>query len=139
MTTLTALGLTAAQGRDATITSLAVDSRDVIKGSLFAALPGAKVHGAEFIQYALRMGAAALLTDAAGARIAADVLAASDAALIFDHGDLGFAASGRRDRQKAKDRAHGRDVPRTAIWHGAEGCQGAEGRHRGLRADRAGR
>ncbi|WP_439507835.1 Mur ligase domain-containing protein, partial [Yoonia sp.] len=82
MTTLTALGLTAAQGRDATITSLAVDSRDVIKGSLFAALPGAKVHGAEFIQYALRMGAAAVLTDAAGARIAADVLAASDAAVI---------------------------------------------------------
>ena len=82
MTTLTALGLTAAQGRDATITSLAVDSRDVIKGSLFAALPGAKVHGAEFIQYALRMGAAAVLTDAVGARIAADVLAASDAAVI---------------------------------------------------------
>ena len=45
MTTLTALGLTAAQGRDATITSLAVDSRDVIKGSLFAALPGAKAAG----------------------------------------------------------------------------------------------
>ncbi|MFN3662688.1 UDP-N-acetylmuramoyl-L-alanyl-D-glutamate--2,6-diaminopimelate ligase [Yoonia sp.] len=82
MMTLTALGLTAAQGRDVPITSLAVDSRDVTSGCLFAALPGAKVHGAEFIQYALRMGAAAVLTDAAGARIAVDVLAASDAALI---------------------------------------------------------
>jgi UDP-N-acetylmuramoyl-L-alanyl-D-glutamate--2,6-diaminopimelate ligase len=83
MKTLTALGLTAAHGRDVAITSLAVDSRDVIKGSLFAALPGARVHGAEFIQYALRMGAGAVLTDAVGARIAADVLADSDAALII--------------------------------------------------------
>lgn len=82
MKTLTALGLTAAQGRDVPISSLAVDSRDVTPGCLFAALPGAKVHGAEFIQYALRMGAVAVLTDGAGARIAADVLAASDVALI---------------------------------------------------------
>ncbi|WP_137702191.1 UDP-N-acetylmuramoyl-L-alanyl-D-glutamate--2,6-diaminopimelate ligase [Marimonas lutisalis] len=76
------LGLTALGGRDATITGLAVDSREVKEGYLFAALPGTKVHGGEFIQYALRMGAAAVLTDAAGARIAEAELAASDAALI---------------------------------------------------------
>ena len=60
----------------------AVDSREVREGHLFAALPGTRLHGAEFIQYALRMGAAAVLTDAHGARIAASALAASDAALV---------------------------------------------------------
>ncbi len=80
--TLQQLGLTAADGRNPSITGLAVDSRDVKDGFLFAALPGSKVHGGEFIQYALRMGASAILTDAIGAEIAADVLAQSDAALI---------------------------------------------------------
>jgi len=79
---LTDLGLTAQGGRRPDITGLAVDSRQVRDGHLFAALPGTRVHGGEFIQYALRMGAAAILTDARGARIAADVLAGSDAALI---------------------------------------------------------
>ncbi|SFD87886.1 UDP-N-acetylmuramoyl-L-alanyl-D-glutamate--2,6-diaminopimelate ligase [Roseivivax sediminis] len=79
---LSELGLTARGGRDATVTGLAVDSREVQDGFLFAALPGTRVHGGEFIQYALRMGAAAILTDAEGARIAAEELEASDAALI---------------------------------------------------------
>ncbi|MGC3936529.1 UDP-N-acetylmuramoyl-L-alanyl-D-glutamate--2,6-diaminopimelate ligase [Roseobacter sp. EG26] len=80
--TVSSLGLTAIGGRNPDITGLAVDSRDVAEGFLFAAMPGVKMHGAEFIQYALRMGAAAILTDAEGAGIAADVLAESDAALI---------------------------------------------------------
>ncbi|MEP4859139.1 MAG: UDP-N-acetylmuramoyl-L-alanyl-D-glutamate--2,6-diaminopimelate ligase, partial [Alphaproteobacteria bacterium] len=49
---------------------------------LFTAMPGSRVHGAEFIQYALRMGAAAVLTDAAGAKLAAEELAGSNAALV---------------------------------------------------------
>ena len=81
--TLAELGLRAQGGRDARINGLAVDSREVREGWLFAALPGSRVHGGEFIQYALRMGAAAILTDAEGARIAADVLAGSDAALVL--------------------------------------------------------
>jgi UDP-N-acetylmuramoyl-L-alanyl-D-glutamate--2,6-diaminopimelate ligase len=81
--TLAQLGLTAKSGRAAQITGLAVDSRQVKDGFLFAALPGTKMHGGEFIQYALRMGAAAILTDATGAGIAAQELAASDAALIL--------------------------------------------------------
>jgi UDP-N-acetylmuramoyl-L-alanyl-D-glutamate--2,6-diaminopimelate ligase len=64
------------------ITGIAVDSREVREGTLFAALPGSRVHGAEFIQYALRMGAAAVLTDAAGAKLAAEELAGSDAGLV---------------------------------------------------------
>ncbi|SMC88409.1 UDP-N-acetylmuramoyl-L-alanyl-D-glutamate--2,6-diaminopimelate ligase [Primorskyibacter flagellatus] len=81
--TLSELGLTARGGREARVTGLAVDSREVRDGHLFAALPGTRVHGGEFIQYALRMGAGAVLTDAEGARIAADELEASDAALVI--------------------------------------------------------
>ncbi len=81
--TLSQLGLTARDGRQAALTGLAVDSRDVKDGYLFAALPGSRIHGAEFIQYALRMGASAILTDIAGARLAATELGASDAALVI--------------------------------------------------------
>ncbi|MGR3270411.1 UDP-N-acetylmuramoyl-L-alanyl-D-glutamate--2,6-diaminopimelate ligase [Thalassococcus profundi] len=77
------LGLTAQAGREARVTGLAVDSREVRDGFLFAALPGTRVHGGEYIQYALRMGAAAILTDAEGAEIARAELAVSDAALVI--------------------------------------------------------
>ena len=79
---LSGLGLRARGGADPVVTGLAVDSREVKEGFLFAAMPGVRMHGAEFIQYALRMGAGAVLTDAEGARIASDVLAGSDAALV---------------------------------------------------------
>lgn len=80
---LSSLGLTAQSKANPDISGLAVDSREVKDGFLFAALPGTQVHGGEFIQYALRMGAAAVLTDAEGAKIAAQELAASDAALVI--------------------------------------------------------
>lgn len=76
------LGLAARGGRDPVLCGITVDSRAVKDGFLFAALPGARMHGAEFIGPALRMGAAAVLTDAEGARIAAEVLAGSDVALV---------------------------------------------------------
>ena len=94
--TLQQLGLTAPHGQNPQITGLAVDSREVLRGFLFAALPGSKVHGCEFIQYALRMGASAILTDAIGAEIAAEDLASYDAALIVTddpRGALAFAAA----------------------------------------------
>ena len=81
--TLADLGLTAQAGRNPDITGLAVDSREVKDGFLFAAMPGTRVHGGEFIQYALRMGASTVLTDAEGARIAKAELDASDAALVI--------------------------------------------------------
>ena len=65
--TLSQLGLRAPGGRDPRITGLSIDSRTVKPGHLFAALPGSAVHGGEFIQYALRMQAAAVLTDRQGA------------------------------------------------------------------------
>jgi len=82
VSSLAGLGLTAQSGRRAEITGLTLDSRETKPGFLFAALPGSRVHGAEFIQYALRMRAAAVLTDGEGAEIAADVLADWDGALV---------------------------------------------------------
>jgi UDP-N-acetylmuramoyl-L-alanyl-D-glutamate--2,6-diaminopimelate ligase len=75
--TLAELGLNPSHGTArAAVTGLALDSRQVLPGALFAALPGTRAHGAEFVPAALRMGAVAVLTDRAGARIAAAALAA---------------------------------------------------------------
>ncbi|WCQ98640.1 UDP-N-acetylmuramoyl-L-alanyl-D-glutamate--2,6-diaminopimelate ligase [Paracoccus aestuarii] len=79
---LSRLGLRASGGRDPQITGLSLDSRHVRPGHLFAALPGSAIHGGEFIQYAIRMQAAAILTDRQGAEIAADQLAGWDGALV---------------------------------------------------------
>jgi UDP-N-acetylmuramoyl-L-alanyl-D-glutamate--2,6-diaminopimelate ligase len=79
---LSSLGLTARGGANPDITGVAVDSRVVKDGFLFAAMPGSTVHGAEFIQYAVRMGASAVLTDAKGAEIAADVMADAGVAVV---------------------------------------------------------
>lgn len=79
---LSELGLTARAGRDPVLTGVAVDSRALRPGMLFAALPGSRLHGAAYIETALQAGAAAILTDAAGAALAADALAGSDAALV---------------------------------------------------------
>lgn len=77
---LSELGLTALGGREARLTGLAVDSREVREGFLFAALPGNKVHGATFIARAVEQGAVAVLTDAEGVAIAGD--AVKDVAVV---------------------------------------------------------
>ena len=82
MIRLSDLGLTARAGRDPTLSGVTADSRAVRSGMLFAALPGASVHGARFIPAALEQGATAILTDAEGARMAAGTLADSDVALV---------------------------------------------------------
>ena len=80
--TLSDLGLTARAGRDPQLAGLTLDSRKVEPGFLFAAMPGSTVHGASFIPKALERGASAILTDAAGATLAAEALANSSAALV---------------------------------------------------------
>ena len=75
---LSDLGLTARGGENPVITGLCVDSRAVTAGNLFAALPGAVIHGAEYIRAAVARGATAILTDAEGAAIAkADIAPAA--------------------------------------------------------------
>ena len=68
--TLNELGLTPSAGLEGLVVSgLAVDNRKVAAGDLFAALPGASTHGARFAADAMARGAAAVLTDPAGAAI----------------------------------------------------------------------
>lgn len=75
---LSELGLTARGGDNPAISGLCVDSRAVQPGNLFAALPGAVIHGAEYIRAAVARGATAILTDAEGAAIAkADIAPAA--------------------------------------------------------------
>jgi len=104
---LSALGLKVAPGTvayedDIEVTGLSVDSRSVKPGHLFAALPGSLVHGGEFIKYAVRMGAVAVLTDATGATLGATALAGADVALIISDDprlDLAHAAARWFDAQ----------------------------------------
>ncbi len=65
-----ALGLAAPTGA-ATITGVTHDSTAVRPGDLLAALPGSRTHGARFAAAAVAAGAAAVLTDPAGAELAA--------------------------------------------------------------------
>ena len=53
------------------VTGVTHDSRDVRPGDLYAALPGFRTHGAEFVATAAAAGAVAVLTDPAGAGRAA--------------------------------------------------------------------
>ncbi|WP_031016999.1 UDP-N-acetylmuramoyl-L-alanyl-D-glutamate--2,6-diaminopimelate ligase [Streptomyces sp. NRRL WC-3795] len=70
------LGVTAPDST-AGVTGITHDSRAVRPGDLYAALPGARAHGADFVTQAAGLGAAAVLTDLAGAeRVAATGLPA---------------------------------------------------------------
>ncbi len=64
------LGATAPDS-SATVTGITHDSRAVRPGDLYAALPGARAHGADFVTQAAGLGATAVLTDPAGAERAA--------------------------------------------------------------------
>ncbi|MCC6305646.1 MAG: UDP-N-acetylmuramoyl-L-alanyl-D-glutamate--2,6-diaminopimelate ligase, partial [Rhodobacteraceae bacterium] len=100
--TLGDLGLRAEGGREARVTGLALDSRAVAAGTLFAALPGTRAHGATFVPAALALGAAAVLTDAEGARACRVAVAAAGAALVV-----------AADAREALARA-------AALWHRAQ-------------------
>lgn len=58
---------------DLMITGVSLDSRAIRAGDLFAALPGHVRHGADFAAGAVRSGAVAILTDAAGLAQCADL------------------------------------------------------------------
>ncbi|MEV0394344.1 UDP-N-acetylmuramoyl-L-alanyl-D-glutamate--2,6-diaminopimelate ligase [Polymorphospora rubra] len=76
------LGVTLPDGAAAlTVTGVTHASGDVLPGDLYAALPGARRHGAEFVAGAAAAGAVAVLTDPAGAPAAA---AAGLPALVVD-------------------------------------------------------
>ena len=55
--------------KDLVFTGVTHSDKDVEAGDLFLAIPGAKVHGADFIRNARAQGAVAVITDAQGAQI----------------------------------------------------------------------
>ena len=61
------LGLPDADVASVELTGVALSSASVRPGDLYAALPGARTHGARYVEAAARAGAAAVLTDDAGA------------------------------------------------------------------------
>ncbi|KQX53362.1 UDP-N-acetylmuramoylalanyl-D-glutamate--2,6-diaminopimelate ligase [Streptomyces sp. Root66D1] len=58
--------------RTAEISGITHDSRAVRPGDVYAALPGARLHGADFVTQAAGLGATAVLTDPTGAERAAE-------------------------------------------------------------------
>ncbi|MFJ6543706.1 UDP-N-acetylmuramoyl-L-alanyl-D-glutamate--2,6-diaminopimelate ligase [Streptomyces sp. NPDC091385] len=60
------LGIAAPAG-SAEVTGITHDSRAVRPGDIYAALPGARLHGADFVTQAASLGAVAVLTDPTGA------------------------------------------------------------------------
>lgn len=59
--------------QDASLTGITMTTSDCRKGDLFVAMPGAKTHGAEFIEKAISLGAVAVATDSAGLARAKDL------------------------------------------------------------------
>ncbi len=55
-------------GAPASVTGVTLRAQQIRRGDLFAALPGGRAHGADFVSTALERGAVAVLTDPAGAR-----------------------------------------------------------------------
>ncbi len=80
---LNSLGLMAVGGENPELSGIEVDSRRVGQGTLFTAMPGTAVHGANFVDKALAQGAVAVLTDATGAQLAGDAIRAAGAALVI--------------------------------------------------------
>jgi UDP-N-acetylmuramoyl-L-alanyl-D-glutamate--2,6-diaminopimelate ligase len=61
-----------APAEGAEVTGISLSSQRVLPGDLYAALPGARAHGASYAVDAARSGAVAVLTDESGSRLAAE-------------------------------------------------------------------
>ncbi len=53
------------------VTGISLDSRDIVAGDIYAALPGTNVHGGQFAADAVAVGAVVVVTDSAGCELAA--------------------------------------------------------------------
>ncbi|WP_406434835.1 UDP-N-acetylmuramoyl-L-alanyl-D-glutamate--2,6-diaminopimelate ligase [Streptomyces sp. NBC_00631] len=96
------LGAAAPEPANSTVevTGITHDSRAVRPGDLYAALPGARLHGADFVAQAAGLGAVAVLTDPTGAERAAatglPVLVVDDPRALM--GELAATIYGRPGR-----------------------------------------
>jgi UDP-N-acetylmuramoyl-L-alanyl-D-glutamate--2,6-diaminopimelate ligase len=93
--------LVACAGKSPAVTGVTHDSRAVLPGDLYAALPGSRFHGAQFAAQAAEAGAVAMLTDEAGAAAAAE--AGLPALIVADPraalGEVAAAVYGDPSRQ----------------------------------------
>ncbi|MGH9458723.1 MAG: UDP-N-acetylmuramoyl-L-alanyl-D-glutamate--2,6-diaminopimelate ligase [Thermoanaerobaculia bacterium] len=81
---LDGVGATAIRAeRDLEITSVTADSRQVVRGSLFVAVPGLVVDGSSFIDQALERGAVAVVTERPLHRADAGVVEVRDARIAL--------------------------------------------------------
>nr|WP_253648895.1 UDP-N-acetylmuramoyl-L-alanyl-D-glutamate--2,6-diaminopimelate ligase [Williamsia deligens] len=72
---------------DTTVTGATLRAQDVVAGDLFAALPGARVHGAQFAVDAVDAGATAVLTDPAGAALLQSSVPPGTSVAVLVHPD----------------------------------------------------
>ena len=70
------LGVEPTSQVDVKFTGVSSDSRNIEKGDLFIALPGARSHGSAFLATALERGARAILTDQHGDEVASRIASA---------------------------------------------------------------
>ncbi|HET9522384.1 MAG TPA: Mur ligase domain-containing protein, partial [Candidatus Limnocylindrales bacterium] len=103
---LTADDLVAATGgrlvarSDRLVLGAAVDSREVVAGNLFVALPGERVDGHDFVGGAIRAGAAAVLV--AREPAAADIAGADVSVVVVEDTLRAFGAIGPGDQPPAR-------------------------------------
>ncbi|GGO87121.1 UDP-N-acetylmuramoyl-L-alanyl-D-glutamate--2,6-diaminopimelate ligase [Nocardioides phosphati] len=65
------LGASVPEGAEAEVTGISLSTQRIQPGDVYAALPGARAHGASYAAAAASAGAVAVLTDAEGASLAA--------------------------------------------------------------------
>lgn len=109
------------------VTGVTQDSRDVHRGDLYAALPGARVHGADFVAEAAAAGAQCILTDPSGAERCAQT---SLPVLIVEQprrclGVLSAAVYGDPSRQMALHGVTGTNGKTTTAFLLEAGLRGA--------------
>nr|WP_265861653.1 UDP-N-acetylmuramoyl-L-alanyl-D-glutamate--2,6-diaminopimelate ligase [Streptomyces sp. SKN60] len=122
-----------AAGRGVEVSGITHDSRAVRPGDVYAALPGARAHGADFVAQAAGLGAAAVLTDPAGADRAA---ATGLPVLAVDNprgrmGELAAEIYGRPGERLLQIGITGTSGKTTTAYLVEGGLRGA-GRHTGL-------
>ena len=105
-------------GGSVAVTGMTQDSLAVGPGDLFAALPGLRVHGAQYAAQAVRAGAVAVVTDAAGYPVAAStgvpVLVLPDA--VMSVGVLASALHGYPSHALDVVGVTGTDGKTTTTW-----------------------
>jgi UDP-N-acetylmuramoyl-L-alanyl-D-glutamate--2,6-diaminopimelate ligase len=122
------------------VTGITHDSRAVLPGDVYAALPGARFHGADFGDQAASLGAAAVLTDPAGTKRAAatglPVLTVADPRRRM--GALAAAIYGEPGRELLQIGVTGTSGKTTTAYLIEGGLRAARGEGEGEGEDRTG-